>query len=167
MIPAGVVLILATLFLMGMATVFVGYWPGIDQNYREEALVEYMAFEMARMRLAEGDTDGVVPLMPPVGEDSAYEFFDRSRDTVKIVNDGEGGGFTVYVLPEKFPLFPYNYLTSQPSYRGDETGEIRMSEVHHPDRLCPADAPVVLKVGDEDIEKALKRLTGEGADTEE
>ena len=59
------------------------------------------------------------------------------------------------IIPYRFPFFPYNYLTSQPSYRADETGQIRMAHVHKGDQICPADAPVVMKVSNEDIQKEL------------
>ena len=165
LIPSGVMLILITLFLMGMTAAFLGYWPGIDQSRRERALVEYMAHEMARIRLDVdgGETTSHVPLP---GDDVIDEYFDVSRDVVEITRDERGEGFIVYVLPGRFPFFPYNYLTSQPSYRGDETGEIRMIRVHDSEHLCPADAPVVLKVTEDEIEKALKKLTIQGPDVE-
>lgn len=161
LIPAGVLLILITLFLMGMSVAFVGYWPGIDQNRRERALVEYLAFETARMRLDHGSE---ATLFPSGSGDIVDEFFDPSRDVVVVTRDEGGEEFVVYVLPGRFPFFPYNYLTSQPSYRGGETGEIRMIRVHHSDHRCPADAPVVLKVTEDDIERALELLTIEGLD---
>jgi len=165
LIPSGVMLILITVFLMGMTAAFVGYWPGIDQSRRERALVEYMAHEMARIRLDVdgGETTSHVPLP---GDDVIDEYFDVSRDVVEITRDERGEGFIVYVLPGRFPFFPYNYLTSQPSYRGDETGEIRMIRVHDSEHLCPADAPVVLKVTEDEIEKALKKLIIQGPDVE-
>jgi hypothetical protein len=156
LIPAGVFLVLITLFLMGMSAAFVGYWPGIDQNRRERALVEFIASETARMRL-DGESKEI-PSFTPGDGDIVDEFFDPSRDVVDVIRSEDGEGFVVYVLPGRFPFFPYNYLTSQPSYRGDETGEIRMIRVHDSDRRCPADAPVVLKVTEEDIKKALETL---------
>ena len=66
---------------------------------------------------------------------------------------------TVYMLPMgKMPFFPFNYLTSQPSYRADETGRIRMLRVHRRNHLCPEDAPVVMRVETEDIEDAFDNL---------
>jgi len=167
LISAGALLIFATLFLIGMTAAFVGYWPGIEQDRRERALMEYMAFEMALMRLDDGDGSAAASYPPPSGDgDTIDEFFDVSRDTVDVARDENGEGFVVYVLPGGFPFFPYNYLTSQPSYRGDETGEIRMIYVHDSVHLCPADAPVVLKVTEEDIEKALEILMMKGLDVE-
>jgi hypothetical protein len=49
-------------------------------------------------------------------------------------------------MPNRFPFFPYNYLLSQPSYRADETGQIRMIYVHNENKLCPENAPVVMNV---------------------
>lgn len=164
LIPSGVLLILVTLFLMGMSVAFVGYWPGIDQSRRERALVEYLAFETARIRLNHGSEGS--PSFAPTDGDIVDEFFDLSRDVVVVTHDEDGERFVVYVLPGRFPFFPYNYLTSQPSYRGDETGEIRMIRIHDSNSRCPADAPVVLKVTEDDIERALELLTIEGLDTE-
>ncbi|MGB7846038.1 MAG: hypothetical protein WBL63_10510 [Candidatus Acidiferrum sp.] len=60
--------------------------------------------------------------------------------------------FTVYLLPySKVPPWPYRFWTKQNSYRADETGQIRMILVRQRDEVCPADAPVVMKVEEEDI----------------
>jgi hypothetical protein len=75
----------------------------------------------------------------------------------------DGSGFTVFMLPKTaFPFFPYNYLTSQPSYRADGSGQIRMIEVHDRATACPPDAPVVAQVGEADIEKMRQLLAGVG-----
>jgi len=67
------------------------------------------------------------------------------------------------MLPKaRFPFFPYNHLTSQPTYRADETGKIRMISVHHQDAVCPPDAPVVMQVTEQDIQEMLKRLDSHG-----
>jgi hypothetical protein len=66
--------------------------------------------------------------------------------------DPDDKHFTVYVLPySKFPPWPYRIWTKQGSYRADETGQIRMIWVKRVDEICPADAPIVIKVDEEDI----------------
>jgi len=77
---------------------------------------------------------------------------------VKIEFSQDHQSFAVYLLPKQLPFFPFNYLTSQPSYRGDQTGRIRMIRVNRKDHLCPDDAPVVMRVGTAEIEKVMKDL---------
>ena len=144
LIPAGALLIPITLFLMGMSVAFVGYWPFPD----EDALVEFVAYQLAYAKLEESRA----------GErrfDPKYDRDFRWWSYVDVEYGADGKSFKVYMLSSrKFPSFPYNYLTSQPSYRADETGQIRMIYVRNGER-CPADAPVVLQV-DQDILKALQ-----------
>ena len=55
-------------------------------------------------------------------------------------------------------FFPYNYFVSCPSYRADETGQIRMVMVHQKDEKCPADAPIVIQVSILDVNNMLKTI---------
>jgi hypothetical protein len=61
-----------------------------------------------------------------------------------------------------FPMFPYNYLTTQPSYRADSSGQIRMAAVHDRKTACPPDAPVVARVSEEEITRMQRLLEGSG-----
>jgi hypothetical protein len=59
---------------------------------------------------------------------------------------GPGGRtFKVLVVPQQFPLFPWRYVVTRPSFYADQTGKIRAIQVHAP-RPCPPDAPVVEQV---------------------
>lgn len=143
MIPSSVFLVTITFFLVGMAVAFVGYWPEIGHERREKNLKEFITRQIAYRQLDKSKKD---------------ELF---GGLVEIFEDKEL--FTTYMLPsERFPLFPYNYLTTQSSYRADETGQIRMIRVHKKEHLCPADAPVVMKIGKKDIQRVLNDfLAGE------
>jgi len=67
-------------------------------------------------------------------------------------------GFVAYRTPTRMPFFPFNYLTSQPTYRADETGRIRMVRVHWTDQRCPPDAPVVLQISEAEITEMYERI---------
>ncbi len=92
-------------------------------------------------------------------DDPLFHDFFRTSSNVRLEFDEGRMHFTVYMLPSsRFPFFPFNYMTSQPSYRADETAQIRMIRVNRKDDLCPPDAPVVMKVGKQDIQKALRKI---------
>jgi len=50
--------------------------------------------------------------------------------------------FKIWVWPNTFPDWPYNYIFPLTSYFADQTGQIRMIKVHRPEK-CPEDAPVI------------------------
>ena len=163
LIPAGGLLIASTIFLIGMAIAFFGYFPEIALENKETGLKKFVAHQLAYARLAKSEK-GEIRYHKITNNDPEYKsFFSGSpffydRPTVHFNYSADEKYFTVYVLPAKFPLFPYNYLTSRPSYRADETGQIRMIRVHEQNVLCPPDAPVVLKVEEEDIKKAMHEM---------
>jgi len=66
----------------------------------------------------------------------------------------------VYLLPNviKFPFPPYDRWFSARTYRADDTGAIRMAYVRSRE-LCPANAPIVDRVGADDIRKVLDGQT--------
>lgn len=160
LLPAGAALIVTTTFLTGMALCFAAYWP-MGEGVRQKAFREFVAYQVAvgrqeqaktgrmRYRRIEAQTSGQTscPIRLPAGARVEY-----APDMT---------GFTLFLPPKtRFPLFPYNYLTSQPSYRADGTGQIRMIEVHHQDTICPPDGPVVARVSDAEIEEMQKLLGG-------
>ncbi|MGD8381486.1 MAG: hypothetical protein PVJ11_05015 [Syntrophobacterales bacterium] len=157
LIPSGVLLVCVSFFLGGMGAAFVAYWPNYvkEDSSKVETLRQLAAYHLAYAEV-EQTVSGQMRF-PNLNED--YRVFgsysgDRSKFRSDYSEDGKH--FTIYMLPwHRFPFFPYNYLTSQPSYRADETGQIRMAHVHKGDQICPADAPVVMKVGNEDIQKEL------------
>jgi hypothetical protein len=69
-----------------------------------------------------------------------------SKFEVTYAPDDES--FIVLVKPTRLPSFPFNLITAMPSFRGDESGKVRMCLVHQNEEECPADAPVVHVVDD-------------------
>jgi hypothetical protein len=81
-----------------------------------------------------------VPVQPPAG--ARIEYAPADTD------------FTALVFPQRpFPFFPDNYLTSQPSYQADGTGQMRVIEVHGRSTVCPPDVTVVARVSDAEVER--------------
>jgi hypothetical protein len=60
------------------------------------------------------------------------------------------------MAPDYLPVFPYNYMTAVPSYRADETGQIRMIRAKRNGQLCPVDAPVIMKIEVQDLKKEMR-----------
>jgi hypothetical protein len=160
LLPAGAALIVLTTFLTGMALCFVAYWP-MGEGIRQKVFREFVAYQIAagrqeqaktgrvRYRRIESQTSGQTscPIRLPVG--------------ARVEYTADMAGFTLLLPPKtRFPLFPYNYLTSQPSYRADGTGQIRMIEVHDRDAICPSDGPVVARVSEAEIESMQQLLGG-------
>lgn len=148
LIPAGIALIPLTIFLMGMSIAFQSYIGGTSSSHEEtriRQLQHFIAYQIAYAQVAKQTT-------------GKYAFHYPSRDypshffRIKLEFDDENGNFVAYLLP-MLPFPPYNYFTSAPSYRGDQSGMIRMIRVQHHTQLCPDTAPVVMEVPEGDIEK--------------
>ncbi len=164
LIPSGVLLVVGTVFLMGMALAFVGYWPMIGQTTREKSLKDLLSYQLAyaqrqKFRTGKAEFHRIAP------KDPEYDLYlrplvdtYRGHWTFRVEYGGNAESFTAHLLPTSFPIFPYNYLTSQPSYRADETGKIRVMWVHKRDMMCPPDAPVVMQVTAQDLSEILNRL---------
>ena len=144
LIPAGAFLIPITIFLMGMPVAFLDYWPAP----RARLLIDFVAYQIAYADSEESKT-GERRFHEITRDDPEFcEFFKLACSNIDIEYGADGKSFTIYLLPVRiFHFFPYNYLTSHPSFRADETGQIRMTYVHNGER-CPPDAPVVTKVDD-------------------
>jgi len=157
LIMASMSLFVVTVFLSGMAVAFVGFWPRYYQEQREEGLKDIVTHHIAYAGL-EAERTGETAFHPlPVDIMDSWKYTIPVPD-VKIEFSQDHQSFAVYLLPKQLPFFPFNYLTSQPSYRGDQTGRIRMIRVNRKDHLCPDDAPVVMRVGTAEIEKVMKDL---------
>jgi len=164
LIPAGVLLVVVTLFLMGMAAAFFDYWPSAPRGV-ERGLRTFVAYQLAYGNLEKTRTGSIrfhrLGADDELSREFARYFFwgpaSPGPQALQVEYGPEERRFTVFVQPfSGFPFFPYNYLTSQLSYRGDETGQIRMASVHHRDARCPADAPVVIRVNDQALRKMLQ-----------
>lgn len=160
LVSAGVVLIPVTIFLVGLAIAFVGYWPFYGQEHREAGLKDFVTYKLAYAKW-EKNRIGTTFFRPIIENERGSNFkdFSPSNPNVQIEYSKDEKHFTVYMLPyEHFPFFPYNYFTSQPSYRADETGQIRMVMVNKRDKKCLTDAPIVMKVSEYDIKNKLRKI---------
>lgn len=165
LIPAGAALIIITVLLMSVVLVFTDYSFGgnyfIRKN-REEAFIKLVTNEIARTRLTKeereiikkGEKEGIRNIL---WKDDGFRELDLKQQSV-IIEYGEGGkSFILYRLPH-LPPFPYNYLTSDASYRADETGKIRMVYVNKKGKLCPPDAPIVIQIEEGNIHKTVEMI---------
>jgi hypothetical protein len=162
LICAGAILSVVALYLMGSAVVFVNYWPDIYQRGQVSQLKRLLASEIAYGRAQKEQTGETRFYSIKPGDDSEWYTRELLRHgNVRVDFNPDEKHFTVYLLPySKFPPWPYRFWTKQNSYRADETGQIRMILVQRRDEVCPADAPVVMKVEEEDI-----REMTQGTDT--
>jgi hypothetical protein len=153
LISAGAFLSVVALYLMGSAVVFVNYWPDIYQRGQISQLKRLLAAEIAYGRAQKQQTGETrfYRIKPSDGSER-YPQELLQHGNVRVDFNPDEKHFTVYLLPySKFPPWPYRFWTKQNSYRADETGQIRMILVRRRDEVCPADAPVVMKVEEQDI----------------
>ncbi len=162
LVPAGAVLLLGTAFLLGLVVAFVGYWPRPD-GPRQQALREFVAYQLAVAREEQARTGRAqvrrIPGDRPAGSTCPV----RLPASASIEYAPDGSGFTLLMFPgTRFPFFPYNLLTTQPSTRADASEKIRMIAVHDRQTPCPPDAPVVAQVSEEEIARMQRQLPGMG-----
>ena len=154
---AGVAMCLVALFLMGSAVVFVGYWPDSYQGGQIRYLKRLLAYEIAYGRAEKEQTGETRLYRIKPGDENEYTRELFRHGNVRVDFDPDDKHFTIYVLPySKFPPWPYGHWTKQGSYRADETGQIRMIWVKRIDEVCPADAPIVMKVDEDDVREMMK-----------
>ncbi len=158
LLVGGAALAAITLFLMGQALAFVGYWPTYSGGQRLQQLQRFTAHQMAYAEREESRTRIRQFRQMADEELRAYGFPALSGPMFRIEYGSDRRSFAAYLTPRDFPFFPYNYLTALPSYRADQSGQIRMVHVHWPDTPCPPDAPVVMTIGQEDLKTARERL---------
>lgn len=157
LIPAGLSLVVLSLFLGSLPIAFLGYYPWDSSG--TESLKKFVTYQLALGRLEQARTGQVRFRRIDKLDLRMTGCGDRLRRGTRVEYDPSETRFTVLMLPKaRFPFFPYNYLTSQPTYRADEAGKIRMMHVHHEDVVCPPDAPIVMQVTEQDIQEMLKRL---------
>ncbi len=154
LISSGIVLALVTFFLVGAALAFVGYWP--NARYTEEDIHRLVAHQLAYARIEKSKT-GILKFDT---RPDAFHFSDgRRSENSKIDFGADAKTFTMLVLPRgKIPFFPYNYFTAFPSFRADESGQIRMIMTQDENTICPPDAPVVSKVEESEIKNQQENL---------
>jgi hypothetical protein len=160
LLPAGIALLGLTVALLGLVVAFAGYSP-MGEGRRREALRQFLVYQMALGREAQAQTGRLRFRRVGADADPSCRPPFRLPQGARIEYAPDGSGFTILMPPRaRFPFFPYNYLTSQPSLRADSTGRIRMLEVHDRESVCPADAPVVAHVSDADVERMQRLLAG-------
>ncbi len=162
LLPAGIALLVLTAAQLGMVVAFAGYWPA-SEGPRQQAFRQFVAYQLAVAREEQGRTGRA--RFRPIEADRPPQSTCPVRlpAGARVDYAPDGSGFTLLLPPRtRFPFFPYNYLTSQPSYRADETGKIRMTPVHDLATACPPDAPVVAQVSDAEIERMQRLLAGMG-----
>ena len=171
LIPAGCFILLVTVSLCGMMVAYhkdlrSPYW-WLRKEKREEVLKEFIGYQLAHARIQKSRGELSLFDKIPKNDPKYLEFFDISSSAIESSSkiftlnvdteyDKEGKHFTIYMLPEPdtFWPFPFSYIFPKPSFRADDTGKIRMVHVSKVDHRCPADAPVVDKIGEKDIQRA-------------
>jgi hypothetical protein len=162
LVPAGGTLIVLTTMLLGLVVAFAGYAP-VGEGPRQQALRQFVAYQLAAAREERART-GRAQFRPIDATRSPQSTCPvRLPGGARVEYAPDGSGFTVLMPPRtRFPFFPYNYLTSQPSSRADATGKIRMVFVHDRDSACPPDGPVVAQVEEAEVARMQQLLAGMG-----
>jgi hypothetical protein len=151
LISSSVFLIAFTLFLAGFSVVFLSPLHSEFKYHRmERALKEFVIHQIAYAH--EHKTAAGQSRFDEAAQDNYFKAFPNTR----VEYSPDGNHFTVVMPPDFLPIFPYNYLTAVPAYRADETGQIRMMRVKRKDQLCPIDAPVIMKIEVQDLDKEMR-----------
>jgi hypothetical protein len=179
LIPAGVILVLAAIGLGATGPAFIGWWPEGRISRTEGDLKDLVAYQIltAKEQAKEG---GAIIYEKPLSDEGRlgskdHPTFDKMKFNFLYWKEGnrfqhyqtvfqlgpEAKSFKVWVVPFGLPFFPYNHLTSLPSFYADQTGAIRMVRVHDGGEKCPEDAPVYYQVGQEDFKRVAERLRTE------
>jgi hypothetical protein len=148
LIASSVFLMTLTVFLVGFSLVFHG---SVVKEYKyrgmEEALKEFVAHQIVYAHGKKAKTGR------SRFDEAAQDVYLRAYPNSRVEYSPDGNHFTVVLPPEDVPFFPYNYMTAVPSYRADETGQIRMIRAKRKGQLCPVDAPVIMKINVQDIKQ--------------
>jgi hypothetical protein len=151
LISSSVFLIVFTLFLTGFSVVFLSPLHSEFKYHRmERALKEFVIHQIAyahEHKTATGQSRF---------DEEAQDNYFRAFPNTRVEYSPDGNHFTVVMPPDFVPIFPYNHLTAVPSYRADETGQIRMIRVKRKNRLCPIDAPVIIKIDVQNLQKEMR-----------
>jgi len=148
LMACSVFLVVVTVFLAGLSFVFQSTLHS-EYKYRtmESELKEFVRYQIAyahEHKTATGRSRF---------DEAAQNLYLKAFPNTRVEYSLDGNHFTVGMPPDYLPVFPYNYLTAVPSYRADETGQIRMIRAKRKGQLCPADAPVIMKIDVQDLQK--------------
>lgn len=158
LIPTGLILIMISLFLMGVPLAYFGY----PAYYLDNADTDTIVRDLVAYQVAFSQFQKTKPKKILIVEQKNYRWYrklNRLRRTYNIKLDSSESekGFNIQVIPTFFPFFPYNYFMSRPSYVADHLGNIRMTYVHKA-KSCPPEAPIVMKVEEKYIQNILKDI---------
>jgi hypothetical protein len=151
LIACSVFLIVVTVFLAGLSFVFQSTLHSEYKYQRmEAALKEFVIHQVAyahEHKTATGQSR--------FDEESQDNYF-KAYPNTRVEYSPDGNHFTVVMPPDFLPIFPYNYITAVPSYRADETGQIRMIRAKKKGQLCPVDAPAIMKIEVQGLKKEMR-----------
>ena len=153
---AGTLLLLTGAFTAGLGLAFVGWWPRDFAVERDLKLL--VALQMVQAQQARPSPEGP-RYQPPVLEEGNWVLGERHLMYLRPLGQygaefrlGPGGrSYQVWAWPRNMPVFPYNFLTSMPSFYSDQTGQLRQIRVHWAGVRCPPDAPVYYRVTPDDV----------------
>jgi hypothetical protein len=151
LISCSVSLIVVTIFLAGLSFVFLSPLHSEYKYHRMERAIKKFVIHQITYAHEHKTATGQSRF-----DEGAQDVYFRSFPKARVEFSPDGNHFTVLMQPDFIPIFPYNYLTAVPSYRADETGQIRMIRVKRKDQLCPVDAPVIMKIEVQDLEKEMR-----------
>lgn len=153
LISSSICLITITVFLVGLSLVFTGNFIR-EYKYRdlEIALKNFVSYQIAYAQ-QQKKTTGRSRF-----DQAACDVYLKTYPRARVEYSPDDLHFTVIAPPDYLPVFPYNYMTAAPSYRADETGQIRMIRVRSKNHLCPANAPVIMKIDEQDLQQAWRTI---------
>jgi hypothetical protein len=167
-IPRGIVLILLAIPLGGTGPAFRG-WPPMSGLY-ERDFRDLVAYQI-HLGKRRADPQGRPRYVRPGRDERGWVKllgvqvpFLRWGDHLPWVfaldytQPRSSDSFETWLVPHRFPSFPYNHLVSLPTLYADETGTIRKVDVCTPGERCPPDAPVVYRVTEADLEDIAGRI---------
>ena len=159
---AGMSLLLIGVFTVGIGPAFMGWWPA--DSYVENDLKRMVALQMVQARKAPPSREG--PQYQPLVLDERLWTLDEHRFPflgplvrhygMEFRLHPGGRSYQFWAWPRNMPVFPYNFLTSLPSFYTDQTGQLRRIRVHWDEVRCPPDAPVYYRVTPDDANAGVR-----------
>lgn len=155
LVGSGICLVLLSSLSYGAFWAFVGYFP--ESNESDEWAIEIARYEMAYAKVQQQLTgerrfqevpDHNSAWMPMIGD------WDR-RPSVSLEVTPDKKDFVALVRSSGLPFFPYGFITAQPSFRITGSGKVQMIMSHFNGEECPANAPVVYTVSDDEIDAEI------------
>jgi len=154
-------ILLVVLFFTGFVVSMLKMKSQSAQFREKKRFVEFVRTELAWERLRKEDS-----LLAPISKND-----DLKKDPILggvadlvwkkklLIEQDEGGLDSVfYLLPERVPMFPYNFMIKQPSYRADSKGTVRMAFVADALEKCPPGAEIIEAVSEDEIARQTDEI---------